>query len=435
MQKYKIMNNKTAFLVCLLLTFFNIAAFGQAKDKVSKVVIDAGHGGSMPGAIGKLCKEKDITLKVAKRFGKLISEHFEDVTVIYTRKNDETVDLYKRAEIANKNKADLFISIHCNAAENKSAHGVETFVMGLGKSEENLSIAKKENADMLLEKDYKTNYSNFDPNSPEAYIVFSLYTSAYLNRSTILASKVQSHLVNHTKMTDRTVQQAGFWVLYKVAMPSILIELGFISNTEEEKYLVREDTQELLATCIYNAFVEYKNLTEGTQKPYLPVPKVHKPQHTTEHQNVTEQPNIQETPTDTEIPSSPSVEIQNVKNSETPNSQNIEIIGFQNVESKDTIKIDAHAVSNPTLDDIRFRIQFFMSKEKMSTSDKKFATFPDVKKYNETNVWKYTTGNYQTLAEAQTLLKEIKKQYADAFIIAFRNERKISIQEAQELIK
>ncbi|MCL2313528.1 MAG: N-acetylmuramoyl-L-alanine amidase, partial [Firmicutes bacterium] len=146
MQKYKFMNIKTLFLVCFALTFFNNSIFGQAKDRIGKVVIDAGHGGKMPGAVGKQSMEKDINLNVALRVGKLISENYDDVTVIYTRKSDVTVDLYKRAEIANKNKADLFISIHCNAAKNKSAIGVETFVMGVDQSEESMAVAKKENA-------------------------------------------------------------------------------------------------------------------------------------------------------------------------------------------------------------------------------------------------------------------------------------------------
>jgi len=388
------MNTKTLFLVCFVLTFFNAVTFGQAKDKVSKIVIDAGHGGSMPGAVGKLCKEKDINLKVTLRVGKLISDNFDDVTVIYTRKGDETVDLYKRAEIANKNKADLFISIHCNASDNKNANGVEVFVMGLGKSAESIAIAKKENADMLLEKDYETKYSDFDPNSPEAYIVFSLYSSAYLNSSATFASKVQKHLVNNTKLTDRNVQQAGFWVLYKVAMPSILIELGFLSHAEEEKYLIREDTQELMAVSIYNAFVEYKNLIEGTSKPYLPVSAVSK--------------------------------VSNVINDlKEINEINEEVIATDTTTTEPT----------PAPNEIRFRIQFFATKDNLKTSDKKFASFPEVKKYNENNVWKYTAGNYETLAEAQAILAEVKKKYADAFIIAFQGERKISVQEAQDLLR
>jgi N-acetylmuramoyl-L-alanine amidase len=406
MQRYKIMNIKTLFLVCFSLTFFNIVTFGQAKDKVSKIVIDAGHGGSMPGAIGKLCKEKDVNLKVSKRLGKLISDNFDDVTVIYTRKGDETVDLYKRAEIANKNKADLFISIHSNAVDNKNVTGVETFVMGLGKTAESAAIAKKENADMLLEKDYETNYSGFDPNSPEAYIVFSLYSSAYLNWSTILASKVQNHLVTNTKMIDRTVQQAGFFVLYKVAMPSILIELGFISNAEEEKYLLREDTQELLAVSIYNAFVEYKNLIEGTLKPYFPIPKNTKPQPVFEYPNT---PEINE--------------LLLIKDSETEPA------------NADTIQLIFPTQPEPVTEVIRFRIQFFISKENLNTADKKFKSIDEVKKYYENGIWKYTSGDFKTIAESQEMLKEVKKQFSDAFIIAFRNEQKISIQEAQKLIQ
>jgi N-acetylmuramoyl-L-alanine amidase len=391
------MNIKTLFLVCFSLTFFNIVALGQAKDKISKVVIDAGHGGSMPGAVGKLSKEKDINLKVALRIGKLISDNFDDVTVVYTRKNDQDVELYKRAEIANKSKADLFISIHCNSVDNKSPTGVETFVMGVDKSDASMAIAKKENADMLLEKEHQTNYSGFDPNSPEAYIIFSLYSSAYLNSSTIFASKVQKHLVNNTKMIDRTVKQAGFLVLYKVAMPSILIELGFISNAEEEKYLMREDTQEVMAVSIYNAFVEYKNLTEGATKPFLPVPKVSKTE-----------------PTGISLPA--------VANTE------------QISNNLDTVKTVEPKQNEPVTNNIRFRIQFFSSKENLSTSHKKFSSLSEVKKYKENDIWKYTCGDYKTLTEAQTALKGVKKHYADAFIIAFNNEQKISIQEAQKLV-
>ena len=412
LQKYKIMNIKTLFLVCFLLTFFNIGIFGQAKDKVAKVVIDAGHGGVLPGAVGKLSKEKDINLKVALKVGKLISENLEDVTVIYTRKSDENIELFKRAEIANKNKADLFISIHCNSAENKSAHGVETFVMGVEKSEASIALAKKENADILLEKDFETNYSGFDPNSPEAFIVFSLYSSAYLNWSTILASKVQKHLVSNTKFTDRNVRQGALFVLYKVAMPSILIELGFISNVEEEKYLIREENQELMAVSIYNALVEYKNLIEGTSKPYLPVKGV-----------------------------------SGVKGVEGVSvvegvSGDIGVIGVSEVISDTSEIVSSNPVENDKLKaepvaeyEIRFRIQFFLSKENLSVSNKKFTSLKDVKKFNEKGFWKYTSGNYKTLPEAQKELSEVKKKFSDAFIIAFKNEEKITIQEAQDLLK
>ena len=413
------MNIKTLFLVCLLLTFFNIATFGQAKDKVAKVVIDAGHGGNDPGAVGKLCKEKDINLKVALRLGELITANFEDVTTIYTRKKDETVELYKRAEIANKNKADLFISIHCNAVDNKSITGVETFVMGVGKSAESIAIAKKENAAILLEKDYETNYSDFNPNSPEAHIVFSLYSSAYLNWSTILASRVQNHLINNSKMIDRTVKQAGFFVLYKVAMPSILVELGFLSNAEEEKYLLKENTQEMLALSLYNAFVEYKNLLEGTSKPYLPIPNARKTiaiidpvEPATTAENDFAKP-------------------KDIKDTTEAVAAKIPEIAETNSNTDTAIQIKPSIPEN----NIRFRIQFFLSKENLSTSHKNFSSLPDVKKYYENSAWKYTSGDYETLEAAQLNLKTVKKYYSDAFIIAFHNERKITVTEAQELLE
>jgi len=419
MQKYKNMNIKTFFLVCFLLTFFNIAVFGQAKDKITKVVIDAGHGGNDPGTVGKLCKEKEINLKITLRVGQLISDNFEEVTIIYTRQKDEAVELFKRAEIANKNKADLFISIHCNSAENKSATGVETFVMGLGKTEESKAIAKKENAAMLLEKDYQTNYSDFDPNSPEAYIVFSLYTSAYLNWSTIFASKVQSHLIANTNMADRNVRQAAFWVLYKVAMPSILIELGFISNAEEEKYLLREDIQETMAISIFNAFVEYKNLIEGTSKPFLPVPQTIHQEPKIELQEATEKENNAVS------------QFQITSKNET----DIKALEVTKTDTTEIIVSNNTALIQPITNIIRFRIQFFTSKDNINTSDKKFSVLSEIKKHNENNVWKYTSGDFKTLIEAQNSLKEVKKHYSDAFIIAFNNEKKISITEAQELMK
>ena len=417
------MNIKTLFLVCFLLTFFNITTFGQAKDKVAKVVIDPGHGGSMPGAVAKLCKEKDINLNVALKFGKLISENFDDVTIIYTREKDETVELFKRAEIANKSKADLFISIHCNSADNKSATGVETFVMGVGKSAESAAIAKKENADILLEKDYKTNYSDFDPNSPEAHIVFSLYSTAYLNLSTIFASRVQKHLVNNTQMIDRTVKQAGLFVLYKVAMPSILVELGFISNVTEEKYLIKESSQELLAISLYNAFVEYKNLIEGTEKPYLPVADLKTTTAIVDPIDAIVGENVTVTGNEPEV----------IKDTNDVNALYMQELH----EIQQVIDTVSQIVSAPSVSQnvIRFRIQFFTSNENLNTSNKKFLSLPDVKKYYENNVWKYTSGDYENLDAAQNNLKEVKKHFSDAFIIAFHNERKITVAEAQELLK
>ena len=177
------MNIKNLFLLFLGLTFLNATAFCQQKDKKFKVVIDAGHGGEDPGCLGKRIQEKTVNLNVALKLGKLISDNYPDVQVIYTRKTDVFVEVYKRAVIANNNHADLFISIHCNAAENHAAHGVETWVMGLAKTGANTEVVRKENAAILKEKNFENNYDGFNPNSPEANIIFSLHTSAYMNHS------------------------------------------------------------------------------------------------------------------------------------------------------------------------------------------------------------------------------------------------------------
>lgn len=392
------MNRKNVILVLTILTFFNLTLFSQSKDKVNKVVIDAGHGGTMPGCVGKKSKEKDVTLAVALKFGKLINQHCPEVKVVYTRTTDITVEVFRRAEIANDHKADLFISIHCNASENRAAHGVETFVMGLQKSEASIAIAKKENADILLEKNYKENYEGFDPNSAEASVIFSLYSTAYLKNSAILASKVQNHLLRSTHLADRKVQQAGFWVLYKVAMPSILVELGFLSNKVEEEFLIKESTQDIMAISLYNAFIEYKNQIEGTNYPLLLVPSI--PQK----EVIEPKPEIIVTkPIDTH-PSSP----------------------------KDTVfAIQNDTTSVVLANTITFRVQFLATPQNISVTDKQFKEYPHVQKYFEKNLWKFTAGDLPKFEEAVDLLKKVKKKYPDAFIVAFKNGNKIPMSEAR----
>ncbi len=394
------MNSKIAFLFCMVLTFFNAMVFGQVSEsggtnKVKKIVLDAGHGGDDPGALGKRAKEKDITLSVILKLGKLISENCEDVEVLYTRKKDMSVDLYKRARYANENHADLFISIHCNAAKNLSAHGVETYVMGLHRSEANLAVARQENAAILKEKNYENNYEGFNPNSTEASVIFSLYASAYLKNSAILAAAVQKNLVANTHIYDRQVQQAGFWVLYKVAMPSILIELGFISNYNEESILMDEKAQNTMARSIYNAFIEYKNKMEGTNKPYLSVEPINKEKI-----------------------------IKNAKKEEEDKKSE---------EAKPTEPAPKPSVPNDSLN-VRFRVQIYASPEDIPFTDPKFKNAADLKKYSENNWWKYTSGDAKTFEEAKVLLKELKENgFPDAFIVSFKNEVKISNDEARKL--
>jgi N-acetylmuramoyl-L-alanine amidase len=232
-------------------------------------VIDAGHGGHDSGCLGSKSKEKDIALKISLKLGAYIEEHFPDVQVIYTRNKDVFVELHERATIANNAKADLFICIHANSACyfnkklkkemcNKDTQGAETWVMGLNRSEANLEVSKRENEVVLLEKDYIKQYDGFDPNSPEANIIFSLYQNAFLDQSLKMASYIQQEFVKNGR-NNRGVKQAGFLVLYKTTMPSILVETGFLSNLDEERYLNSDKGQTETASAIFQAFKSYKH--------------------------------------------------------------------------------------------------------------------------------------------------------------------------------
>lgn len=247
------------FLVMILsvMSFCDIQA--QQGKKISTVVIDAGHGGKDPGAIGKKVKEKDITLKIAKMTGNYIKQNCPDVNVIYTRNSDVAVSLLRRAQIANQNNADLFISIHCNANASSQPQGVETFVMGEHRNAANLEVAKLENASILYEDNAEQDYDNFNPNSPEAYIMLNFFQSEYKNASLEFAEHIQNQLVKRVGRKDRGVQQAGFLVLYKTTMPSVLVEIGFISNPAEENFMASNDGQTYIASALFRAFRDYKN--------------------------------------------------------------------------------------------------------------------------------------------------------------------------------
>ena len=250
------------FGALVLLFLLPLFAYSQKGEKIQTIVIDPGHGGKDTGALGKLTTEKALNLAVALKFGNYIKENLPDVKVIYTRNTDKFVELSERADIANRNNADVFISIHCNSTETpNSASGAETFVMGESKNEKNLEVAKKENAAILLE-DNTDAYDNFDPNSTEAYILFSLSQSLYQSQSLNIADKVQKQFASKGRH-DRGVQQAGFLVLWKTSMPSILVELGFINHAQEEQFLNSEKGQNQMALALYRAFAEYKSEFEA----------------------------------------------------------------------------------------------------------------------------------------------------------------------------
>ena len=233
------------------------------KYRVRTVVIDAGHGGKDPGTHGKKNNERDITLSIALELGKVIEEFMPEVKVIYTRKTDVFIELDERAAIANRNNADLFISIHCNAISKPAIAGTETYCMGNHTSEGNLSVAKRENSSVLMEKNYLQKYDGFNPKSPLAHIFFSNMQSAYVTNSLRFATQVEKEFQGRAGRQSRGVKQAGFIVLWKTAMPSALIETGYLSNSTEEKYLASEKGQVYLASAIYRAFRNYKEEMES----------------------------------------------------------------------------------------------------------------------------------------------------------------------------
>ncbi len=393
------------------------------------VVIDAGHGGHDSGCLGKKAKEKDIALGISLKLGKYIEDHFTDVKVIYTRKTDQFVELYERAEIANNAKADLFICIHCNSACyfdkkkkkemcNSEISGVESWVMGLNKTEANLEVAKRENEVILLEKDYTKQYGGFDPNSPEANILFSLYQNSYLDQSLRIASLVQQEM-KVIGRPGRGVKQAGFIVLFKTSMPSILIETGFLSNAAEEKYLASPKGQDQMARSIFNAFKSYK----GSAQPL-------------------KNEQFQEVPIDSPPASKEPEEkkfgtLINLGDSGAPANSQHETSGSSkdtlksNVKTPDKKPADEQSVSSA--DKVLWSVQFYTSPKPLPDNHKVYKEFNDVKEYFENGIYKYSVGQLSERSEAIKLQSKLRLQgYKDAFVIAFLNDRKISIKEATE---
>lgn len=251
--------------ILIFLTNFGLPQNNMAvnEDKIHTIVIDPGHGGKDSGAPGKVSKEKDIVLAIGLKLGKYIEENIPDVKVIYTRKTDEFIPLYRRAEIANENHADLFISIHANSNLKPDVTGTSSHVLGLHRAQENFEVAKRENSVIFYEDDYNARYENFDPNSPESYIAFSLMQFVYLDQSINLADMIQSQFRERVKRKDRGVVQQGLLVLAQTAMPGVLIETGFISNPDEEQYLNSAEGQDYIASAIFRAFRDYKSDIES----------------------------------------------------------------------------------------------------------------------------------------------------------------------------
>lgn len=374
------------FGVLILFFLMPLWSFAQKGEKIQTIVIDAGHGGKDSGALGRLTTEKSINLSVALKFGAYIEENLPDVKVVYTRTTDKFVELSQRAAIANRNNADVFISIHCNSTEGiTSVDGAETFVMGESKNEANLNVAKKENAAILLE-DNTDAYGNFDPNSTEAYIIFSLSQSLYQSQSLSLADKVQKQFAKKVGRHDRGVQQAGFLVLWKTSMPSILVELGFINNMKEEQFLKSEKGQTQMALALYRAFEEYKREFESEN-------------HVSKKTEATEKPKTTDKPVATDKPVT--------------------------TDKPDSVSGDTY-----------FTVQFSTLNKKVPVTDKAFKGIKDVEIYESNGIYRYVSGRFQTRSQAVMRQNEVRQLgFKDAFIIAFKNGVRVSVKEAEDALK
>jgi len=260
--------------------------FTNSGYAIKTVVIDPGHGGRDGGTSGQYAVEKDIALKIALRLGSTIKGNYPNIRVIYTRTSDVFVKLDERSSIANRNKADLFISIHCNFLEDGGGvSGSETYVMGLHKATENLNVAKRENSSILYEQNYEQTYGGYDPNSPEGHIILSMYQNAYLSQSIQLADKIESNIANYAGKRSRGVKQAGFVVLKQTTMPSVLVETGYLSNAKDEQYLSSDVGQSSMAISIMKAFMAYKNEVENDQQSSQNTPTAYqKPKRTTDYE-------------------------------------------------------------------------------------------------------------------------------------------------------
>jgi N-acetylmuramoyl-L-alanine amidase len=411
-------------LLSIALTFIFLItgtiSSGRQDYRIRTVVIDAGHGGHDSGCLGSSGKEKHVALSVALKVGRLIEENYPNIKVIYTRKTDVFIPLHERAAIANKNKADLFICIHCNSG-NKSAFGVETFVMGLHKTEDNLNVAKRENASVLLEEDYKTQYEGFDPNSPEANIIFNLYQNQFLNQSLMFASNIQEEVVEYAGRHNRGVKQAGFLVLYKTAMPSVLIETGFLTHDAEEKYLLSEKGQNNISSSIFRAFRKYKIDNETGSE------DVSNETKDTTSKNDVPPPVNNTVPKEENLPPVKEQPIA-VKN-DTPPAKN----PVKEVNSENT----AVAVNTPAkINEVFFTVQIGASQKPESDAARfnKVHGFLAIK--GDDGFTRFNSGKFNTLADAKKRQSELKSGgYGDCFITAYKGNKKISVAEANELIK
>ena len=406
----------------------------KAQDARFTVVLDAGHGGHDPGAMSSNSKEKDINLAVVLDLGAIIEQKFKDVKVVYTRKTDKYLTLQERADVVNDHHADLFICIHTNASPSPSAYGAETFTLGLAKTRANLDVAMRENSVILLEEDYKTKYKGFDPNSVDSYIMFEFMQDKYIDKSVEFSSIIQKQFVNYCQRVDRGVWQAGFWVLHRSACPSVLVELGFISNPAEERYLTSEHGQKELATAVFNAFVDYKRTHD--KKSGHQISSVSR----IEHSNKTEQAKSSEEHIQKQAEQPVALMQQKPVNNTSTVQKADNVATPKQKPDLDTLT-KQNNVTAPVIDQTKskqipvFKVQLFTTLKNIKPKTNEFKGVGNTDYYVENGLNKYTVGNETDFSKIEKIRKEVLSKFPKAFVIAFIGDKKITAREALKLIK
>ena len=390
-------------IVATIILIFALAVAMSAKKSFT-LVIDAGHGGHDAGALGTFSKEKNINLNVALAFGRLVERNCPQVKVIYTRKTDVFIPLHQRADIANRNKADLFISIHTNALpKGARATGLETYTLGMHRASDNFDVAKRENSVILIEKDYKQHYEGFDPSSSESYIMFEFLQDKNMAQSVELARLVQKRTCAAAARPNKGVKQAGFLVLRETSMPSCLIELGFISTPSEEQFLNSDEGVANMGRGIYQAFCEYlAKYDKSFTVPFKPGEDV----------------NAKETETEQE-------EAREVK--EEKKEERVEKKEQKKEQAEDTpLQPVAEAKDEAPV----FKVQILTSSVKLKSGSRQLKGQEDADFYKDGNLYKYTVGASTNYNEIYRLRKQLLDRFPEAFIIAFKYGQRMDVQQA-----
>ena len=443
-------------IVLFLITICCVVVSADAANKKFTLVIDAGHGGHDAGAVGAVSKEKNLTLKFALAFGKMVERNCPDVRVIYTRKTDVFVELYKRAEIANHNKADLFISLHINALpRGRVARGFQTYTLGSSKRTgkntgvtQNLEVAKRENSVIFLEKDYKQTYHGYDPNSPESNIMFEFIQDKNMENSVELAKYMQRYVCKATGRQDMGAQQDNLAVLRLSSMPGCLIELGFISTRDEEQYMNSKAAEEAYARGIFNAFLAYRKKHDGNitipfqvepEEKEIVIPQI-VPQNEVKEEPVKEKKakEKKEEPVKVEtivVPESPEgleqIDLSPVKevsqpaqSAPTPVPEATPQPQQEQPQQPEPVKV-APKPAGPV-----FKVQIFASSVKLKANDARFKKHKDAVFYQEGGMYKYTIGASEDYNAINRLRKELLADFPEAFIIAFKDGSRMNVVEA-----